>query len=141
MSEGTGVYEKLNWLLDDLVRRVVGVEHAVVLSSDGLLLGKSGKLSDADSDHLAAVSAAFQSLARQTGVHFRGGAPRQTIIELEHAYLFVTAAGSGACLAVLGAEDADMGMIGYEMNLLVSRVGNFLSTPARDEKAAKVEQT
>ena len=54
---------------------------------------------------------------------------------MEHAYLFVTAAGQGACLAVLGEEDADMGMIAYEMNMLVKRVGTYLSSAPRAETA------
>jgi predicted regulator of Ras-like GTPase activity (Roadblock/LC7/MglB family) len=50
---------------------------------------------------------------------------------MESAFLFVTAAGSGACLAVLAADDADVGLIAYEMAMLVSRVGQYLSTPVR----------
>jgi predicted regulator of Ras-like GTPase activity (Roadblock/LC7/MglB family) len=79
------------------------------------------------------MASAFQSLARGTGRQFGGGAVRQTIVEMEHAYLFVTAAGHGACLAVLGEEDSDMGMIAYEMNMLVKRVGTYLSSAPRVE--------
>jgi hypothetical protein len=43
----------------------------------------------------------------------------------------VTAAGAGASLAVLADSDADMGMVAYEMNLLVKRVGTYLSSPPR----------
>jgi predicted regulator of Ras-like GTPase activity (Roadblock/LC7/MglB family) len=131
MNEMTAQHNELNWLLEDLVGRVVGARHAVVLSADGLLLGRSPGLSKDDSDHLSAMASAFQSLARGTGRHFGGGQVRQTIVEMEHAYLFVTAAGHGACLAVLGDEDADMGMIAYEMNMLVKRVGNYLSAAPR----------
>ena len=127
----TGGHPELNWLLDDLVARVVGARHAVVLSADGLLLARSPELSKDDSDHLSAMASAFQSLARGTGRHFGGGQVRQTIVEMEHAHLFVTAAGQGACLAVVGDEDADMGMIAYEMNMLVKRVGGYLSTAPR----------
>jgi predicted regulator of Ras-like GTPase activity (Roadblock/LC7/MglB family) len=121
----------LTWLVDDFVERVAQAQHAVVLSSDGLLIAASTKLSREDGDHLAAVAAGFQSLARGAGRHFGGGAVRQTIIEMESAFLFVTAAGSGACLAVLASEDADVGLIAYEMAMLVSRVGQYLSTPVR----------
>ncbi|HEY4017951.1 MAG TPA: roadblock/LC7 domain-containing protein, partial [Pseudonocardiaceae bacterium] len=101
MNENAHSGADLNWLLDDLVERVVGAQHAVVLSADGLLIGKSAALSKDDSDQLSAMASAFQSLARGTGRHFGGGNVRQTIVEMEHAYLFVTAAGRGACLAVL----------------------------------------
>ena len=126
----------LNWLLDNLVERVVDARHAVVLSADGLLIGKSDGLSRDDSDQLSAMASAFQSLARGAGRHFGGGQVRQTIVEMEHAFLFVTAAGRGACLAVLAVEDADIGLIAYEMNLLVKQVGVYLSSAPRNATAS-----
>ena len=123
---------ELDWLLDELVKRVAGVDRAVVLSADGLLIGRSGNLSEADGEHLSAVASAFQSLARGTGRHFGGGQVRQTLVEMDHAYLFVTAAGHGACLALLAEETADVGMIAYEMNLMVKRVGAALTARPRD---------
>jgi predicted regulator of Ras-like GTPase activity (Roadblock/LC7/MglB family) len=127
---------ELNWLLDDLVERVAEARQAVVLSADGLLIAASRGLSRDDAEHLSAVAAGFQSLARGAGRHFGGGAVRQTIIEMESAFLFVTAAGHGACLGLLSSEDADMGLIGYEMAMLVTRVGQYLATPARTTVAA-----
>src|SRR5919198_4924458 len=128
MNEQAHSDDSLNWLLDNLVERVVGIQHAVVLSSDGLLVGKSRELSKDDSDQLSAMASAFQSLAKGTGRHFGGGRVRQTIVEMERAFLFVTAAGRGACLAVLAEESADVGLIAYEMNLLVKQVGVYLSS-------------
>ncbi|GLU48143.1 roadblock/LC7 domain-containing protein [Nocardiopsis ansamitocini] len=128
MSNATG---DLNWLLDDLADRVVGADHAVVLSADGLLIGRSRALSTEDAEHLSAVASAFQSLARGTGRQFGGGSVRQTVVEMEHAYLFVTAAGEGACLAVLASEAADVGLVAYEMNTRIKRVGQFLSSAPR----------
>ena len=129
----------LNWLLDNLVERVVDARHAVVLSADGLLIGKSEGLSRDDSDQLSAMASAFQSLARGAGRHFGGGQVRQTIVEMEHAFLFVTAAGRGACLAVLAVESADVGLIAYEMNLLVKQVGVYLSSAPRNPEAATAD--
>ncbi|HEX6472436.1 MAG TPA: roadblock/LC7 domain-containing protein [Streptosporangiaceae bacterium] len=122
---------ELNWLLDTLVNGVPQVRQAVVLSSDGLLVGSSSGLSREDAEHLSAVAASFQSLARTAGRQFGGGAVRQTIIEMEQAFLFVTAAGHGACMAVLADADADVGLIAYEMAMLVRRVGQHLATVPR----------
>jgi predicted regulator of Ras-like GTPase activity (Roadblock/LC7/MglB family) len=122
---------ELNWLLDDLVSRVAQVRQAVVLSRDGLSVGASEGLSREDAEHLAALAAGVQSLARGTGRHFGGGQVRQTIIEMDSAFLFVTAAGKGSCLAVLAAADADVGLIAYEMAVLVKRVGRHLASPPR----------
>jgi len=121
----------LAWLVDDLVDRVEQAQHAVVLSTDGLLIAASRGLSREDAEHLSAVAAGFQSLARGAGRHFGGGAIRQTIVEMESAFLFVTAAGKGACLAVLAGQQADIGLIAYEMAMLVTRVGQYLTTPTR----------
>lgn len=127
------VVNELDWLLDDLVSQVAGADRAVVLSSDGLLIGRSSNLSEGDGEHLSAVASAFQSLARGTGRHFGGGQVRQTVVEMDHAFLFVTAAGRGACLALLTSEDADMGMVAYAMNMMVKRVGAVLSAAPRVE--------
>ncbi|BFU46562.1 roadblock/LC7 domain-containing protein [Krasilnikovia sp. MM14-A1004] len=121
----------LSWLLDDLVERVPSTEQAVVLSADGLMMGASAGLSRADAEHLSAMAAGFQSLAKGASRHFRAGPVRQTVVEMESAFLFVTAAGQGACLAVLAASDADLGLIAYEMAMLVTRVGEFMGAPDR----------
>jgi len=131
MTAAQGNNSGLNWLLDDLVDRVPSVQRSVVLSVDGLMMGASKGLSQEDAEHLSAVAAGFQSLARGAGRHFGGGPVRQTIIEMESAFLFVTAAGRGACLAVLADAEADIGLVAYEMAMLVQRVGQNLSTAAR----------
>jgi predicted regulator of Ras-like GTPase activity (Roadblock/LC7/MglB family) len=130
VSVRSGVGE-LNWLLDGLVERTAGANRAVVLSADGLLLGRSGNMSQPDAEHLSAMASAFQSLAKGTGRHFGGGEVRQTVVEMDHAFLLVTAAGAGACIAMLAGEEADLGMLAYETNLLVSQVGAALSTAPR----------
>jgi predicted regulator of Ras-like GTPase activity (Roadblock/LC7/MglB family) len=127
---------ELDWLLDDLVERVAGADRAVVLSADGLLKGQSSNLSKPDAEHLAASASAFHSLARGTGHHFGGGAVHQTVVEMERAFLVVTAASRNTCLALLAAENADLGMIAYEMNLMVVKVGNFLTSEPRNAHAA-----
>jgi predicted regulator of Ras-like GTPase activity (Roadblock/LC7/MglB family) len=123
---------QLDWLLDDLVARVAQIEKAVILSRDGLAIGSSAGLSREDSEHLSAVAAGFQSLARGVGQQFSCGLPRQTIVEMESAFLFVTAAGEGSCLAVLAAADAEAaGQIAYEMAVLVRRVGDHMAVAPR----------
>jgi uncharacterized protein len=125
----------LTWLLDDLVERVPTAQQAVVLSADGLMMGASATLSREDAEHLSAMAAGFQSLAKGASRHFGAGPVRQTVVEMESAFLFVTAAGQGACLAVLAGSDADLGLIAYEMAMLVQRVGEFMSAPGRPADA------
>ncbi|MFI6388874.1 roadblock/LC7 domain-containing protein [Nonomuraea sp. NPDC050547] len=122
---------ELNWLLDDLATRVAAVRQAVILSTDGLAVGHSKGLTREDAEHLAAVASGFHSLARGTGRHFEGGDVRQTIVEMEQAFLFVTAAGQGTCLAVMAEANVDVGHIAYEMAMLVKRVGQHITTNPR----------
>ena len=122
---------QLDWLLDDLIRRVGPVSKAVILSADGLALGASSALDRADADHLAALSAGFQSLARGAGRYFGGGQVRQTIIEMESGFLLVAAAGHGTCLAVLAEQSADLGVVAYEMAILVRRSEEHLGVNPR----------
>ncbi|MGH3682736.1 MAG: roadblock/LC7 domain-containing protein [Natronosporangium sp.] len=135
MVQKTASARDLAWLLDDLVDRVAHAERGIVLSNDGLLIAASKDLTREEAEHLAAAAAGFQSLARGTGRYIGGGTVRQTIVELEKAFFFVTAAGKGACLAVQASVDADVGLIAYEMARLVTSVGKFLSTPLRTEPA------
>jgi predicted regulator of Ras-like GTPase activity (Roadblock/LC7/MglB family) len=122
---------QLDWLLDDLVRRVGQVSKAVILSQDGMALGASSALGRDDAEHLAALAAGFQSLARGATRHFGGGAVRQTIIEMEAGFLLVSAAGSGTCLAVITEPGADLGLVAYEMAVLVRRSGEHIRAGTR----------
>jgi predicted regulator of Ras-like GTPase activity (Roadblock/LC7/MglB family) len=128
MLDTTG---ELSWLLDDLVGRVTSVRHGMILSGDGLAMGLSQSIAPADAEHLAALAAGFHSLARSVSDTFGGGGIRQTIVELESAYVFVMAAGDGSCLAVVAAGDANIGVIAYEMTRLVKRVRRHLGTAPR----------
>jgi len=123
---------QLDWLLDDLVRRVAHVSKAVILSQDGIALGASRTLERDDAEHLAALAAGFQSLARGAEQHFfGGGSVRQTIVETEAGFVLVSAAGRGTCLAVIADQGADLGLVAYEMAVLVRRCGEHLTANPR----------
>jgi predicted regulator of Ras-like GTPase activity (Roadblock/LC7/MglB family) len=122
---------QLSWLLDNLVDQVQHVQQAVILSRDGLVVAASRSLTPEDGEHLSALAAGLQSLARGAGRHFQAGQVRQTIIEMESAFLFVMAAGRGTCLAVLTAADANVGVIAYEMAMLIRRMGKYLAAEPR----------
>jgi predicted regulator of Ras-like GTPase activity (Roadblock/LC7/MglB family) len=123
----------LDWLLDELLCRLSRADRAIVLSADGLLIGRSSNMSRDEADQLSAVASGFQSLSRSTGRYFGGGAVRQTVVEMENSFLVVTSAGSTAYLALIAAADADMGMVAYEMNLLIRQVGTYLSSRPRGD--------
>jgi predicted regulator of Ras-like GTPase activity (Roadblock/LC7/MglB family) len=138
MSGGAAVGE-LDWLLANLTTSVNGVRYAIVLSPDGLTLGRSPGMSDEDADHLSALAAGTHSLARGAGSKFGLGEVSQTVIEMDIALLFITPAGRGTCLALLADAGTDAGQIAYEMAVLVKRVGQHMIAnprfPMRDPAA------
>jgi uncharacterized protein len=120
--------QDLSWLVTNLVERVPDVAHAIVVSSDGLPLAMSAGFPQERADQLAAITSGLASLTQGASRVFEGGAVAQTVVEMRHGVLVVMAISNGASLAVL-ATSIDLGLVAYEMTLLVERVGRVL-TPA-----------
>jgi len=123
----------VNWLVTDFVRNVPGVAHAVVVSSDGLPLAFSEGFPKDRADQLAAVAAGLISLTQGASRVFEGGPVTQTIVEMQRGLLLVMAISDGSCLAVLAAPDCDLGLVAYQMTLLVERAGQVLTPALRAE--------
>ncbi len=123
----------LNWLLNSFVERVPGVSEAVVVSADGLPMAVSQGLDRDAADRFAAVASGLIGLAYGAAGRFGGGAVTQIIIEMEHAFLFVTGISDGSCLAVVADASSDVGLVGYEMAVLVERCGGILTPELRAE--------
>jgi predicted regulator of Ras-like GTPase activity (Roadblock/LC7/MglB family) len=121
---------QLDWLVGDFVQGTPGVVHALVVSGDGLRLAGSRRVDTTLGDQLSAAASGLVSLARGTAQLLGTEPVTQTIVEMAGGYLFVTSISDGSMLAVLAERSSDMGMIGYEMTLLASRVGHML-TPGR----------
>lgn len=121
----------LDWLLVEFVRDTAGVLHAVVVSADGLRLATSPGMDDSLGDPLSAAASGLVSLARGTAHLLNAGRVTQTILEMDDGYLFVTAIDQGATLAVHADRRCDIGLVGYEMTMLATRVGHALSPGVR----------
>ncbi len=129
-------HSQLDQLLTGLVDRVAEVNHAVVLSEDGLVVSKSlGFLRD-EAERLAATASGLMSLSKGVSMDFRGGPVRQALIEMANCYLLLTSAGPGAHLVVLTDQGADVGVVAYQMNMLVKKIGEHLSAAPRDTVTA-----
>jgi predicted regulator of Ras-like GTPase activity (Roadblock/LC7/MglB family) len=128
--------ENLNWLVSNFVRNVPGVIHTIVVSADGLLIAVSDDLDRATADQLAAVASGLSSLTQGAARYFGGGRVNQTVVEMEKGFLFVMLISDGSCLAVLATLDCDIGLVGYEMAMLVARTGDVLTPALRAELQA-----
>ena len=131
MTQANSEGEQLSWLLDNLVSRVASLREALVLSRDGLVVATSSNMSREQGDRLSALAAGVQSLARGAGQQVGGGEVRQIVIEMDSAFMFVMAAGQGTCLAVLASAEANVGVMAYEMAMLVRRMGMHLTATPR----------
>lgn len=121
--------QDLNWLVTNFVERVPDVAHAVIVSSDGLPLAVSAGFPQDRADQLSAVTSGLSSLVQGAARVFEGGIVVQTVVEMEAGLLVVMTISHGASLAVLAAPDGNLGIIAYEMTLLVERAGRMI-TPA-----------
>jgi predicted regulator of Ras-like GTPase activity (Roadblock/LC7/MglB family) len=125
--------QNLNWLINSFVDRVPGVAHTVVVSADGLLLAVSDGFPRDRADQLAAVASGLVSLTQGAARVFEAGHVNQTVVEMEGGFLFIMAISDGACMAVLAAPSCDIGLVGYEMALLVTRAKDVLTPALRAE--------
>jgi predicted regulator of Ras-like GTPase activity (Roadblock/LC7/MglB family) len=123
----------LNWLITNFVDRVPGVNEAVVVSSDGLPMAVSEGLDRDAADRFAAVASGLIGLAYGAAGRFGGGAVNEVIVEMENAFLFVTGISDGSCLAVVSSAESDVGLVGYEMAVLVEKAGAVLTPELRAE--------
>ncbi|MEU9230012.1 roadblock/LC7 domain-containing protein [Streptomyces massasporeus] len=124
-------HTQLDQLLTGLVERVADVRHAVVLSEDGLVISRSTAFARDEAERVAATAAGLMSLSKGISTDVRGGPVRQALVEMAHGYLILTSAGPGAHLVVVSGAGADVGVVAYQMNMLVKKVGEHLGSAPR----------
>jgi len=109
------------WLLDNFVRTVPATRHTLVVSADGLLMAMSDNLDRTSGDQLAAIVSGMSSLTRGASRQLNGGSVRQSIVEMDNGFLFLMNVSNGSVLAAVADSNSDVGLIGHEMAMLVSR--------------------
>ena len=124
--------QDMGWLLSNFADSVAGIAHVVAVSADGLLLASSRDLPPDRADQLAAITSGVVSLTDGASRMFNAGEVQQTIIEMDSGYLFLMSISDGSSMAVLAARSCDVGQVGYEMALLVERVGAALVPAPRE---------
>lgn len=125
--------DNFTWLISDFVNRVPGVEHAVVVSSDGLLLTQSRDIPEEHGEQLSAIASGLYSLADGGARLFEKGTCEQLIVRMAHGHLFVMSISDGSSLAVLTTTEADMKIVAYQMTRLVEDAAHVLTPQLRSE--------
>jgi predicted regulator of Ras-like GTPase activity (Roadblock/LC7/MglB family) len=124
---------RFGWLISSFAERVTGVAHAVVVSADGLLLTSSTKLPPDSAEQLAALASGIVSLAHGGARFMESGEVVRTVVQMKRGIVLMMAISDGSCLAVMASPKCDIGVVGYEMTLLVERAGELLTPELRSE--------
>ena len=127
-----------SWLLDNFVKSVPGVRHTLVVSADGLLMAVSDDLDRTSGDQLAAIVSGMASLTRGAARQLRSGEVRQSIVEMDTMFLFTKSINDGSVLSEMAEATCDVGLIGYEMALLVSRTEATLTPQLISEMRSRL---
>jgi uncharacterized protein len=125
-----------SWLVGNFANHTPGVAHALVVSADGLPVAVSQCLDRAKADQLAAIASGLASLTQGGARCMDGGLVKQTVVEMDRGLLVVMAISDGSCLAVLAGSSCDVGVVAYEMTVLVTRTGDALTPALRAELQA-----
>ena len=133
MAQLSSDARNLNWLVANFAKATPGVAHAMVVSADGLPVAVSERLDRPRADQLAAIASGLASLTQGSSRLFEGGLVTQTWVEMEGGYLFVMSISDGSLLTVLAATSCNVGVVAYEMTVLVARVGDVLTPSLRAE--------
>jgi predicted regulator of Ras-like GTPase activity (Roadblock/LC7/MglB family) len=128
---GSDSSRPLDWLVSNFASDIPGVTHAVLVSADGLLMAASAHLPIDRAEQLAAVTSGLASLSAGVSRLFEGGGVLQSVVEMQNGYLLLMSVGDGSYLATLTDAGCDIGQVGYEMAVLVERVGASVQATAR----------
>jgi hypothetical protein len=126
----------LTWLIGNFAKTTPRVAAAMVVSADGLPVAVSDRLDRAKADQLAAIASGLASLTQGAARMLDRGLVKQTVVEMDRGLLIVMSISDGSCLTVLAAAPCDVGVIAYQMAVLVARVGDALTPTLRAELQA-----
>lgn len=111
--------------LDRVVNEVRGARHAVLLGADGLPRGSTSGMNRDLADTISAAMTGIHAYSRVTS-QFAGVLEdaewRQTVIEFQHGWIFLMAAGPGAFLAAAAQHDCDIEEFTTRLHEVVPRL-------------------
>lgn len=123
----------LDWTMTRFARNVPGVKHCIAVTADGLYLASTAGLPDAARAQLCAITSGIAGLTRGLTALLDQTSHKQVLIEMQRGMLIVASISDGSSLAVLTTHSADMGMVAYELQMLVTRIGQVLTPTLRAE--------
>ena len=126
----------LDWVMSALKKKVPGVLHALTATADGLYLASTPGLDEPTRKLLSSITSGLASLTASAATTCGAERPVQTLVEIERGFMIVASIADTAAVIVLTTREVDLGLVGYELGLLVQRVGRVLTPELRAVGAA-----
>ena len=120
---------EFSWMLANFVDQTAGVQGAVAVSSDGLLMSMSSTLTRSAAEPVATIISGLTSLGQGAAAALGYQGLERIIVAMGGGFLLVASVSDGSCVGVVAKAGCDIGAVGYQMTLLVERAGHIL-TPA-----------
>lgn len=124
---------RVTWLIDRLMTEVPTIQHAVLVSADGLHLCTAGQLDRDRSEAAAALASGFLSITRQFGGVFGlGPAPENLTMRYPGGHLALLRIDDAdgefaAALIVAATPQTQISALGYAMTSFGAAVGHALT--------------
>ncbi|WP_308251275.1 roadblock/LC7 domain-containing protein [Streptomonospora nanhaiensis] len=125
--------DDVDWLLQRFTGETSGVEHAVLVSSDGVCMATSRGLDNERAGDLAAIVSGLQGVAEAVGGLFDLGDTEQVLILMARGRLVIRAISDGSRLAVITTARADLKVVAFQMARVADGVGHALTPAVRRE--------
>jgi uncharacterized protein len=109
-------------LIAELTSRVQNVQHALVVSADGLPAAASAGIPPDQLERLAAITSGLISLACGAARAADFGAVTQALVVMAECTLVIMTIDDGSSLAVLATAAADLDQVAYEMTMRIDEL-------------------
>lgn len=110
------------FLLDGLCEGS-GINHAVAVSGDGLVMAKSRGLTTDQGDQIAAITSGMASLTNGACRLMNAGEVDSTVVDMRDGVMVIMAINDRSILTVLAGKHADLGQVVFEMGKLINEAG------------------
>lgn len=113
-----------SFLLDELCE-VRGIDHAVTVSGDGLVMAASSQLGTDHADQVAAITSGLSSLTSGACRLMSAGVVESTVVDMTKGVMIIMTIDERSILTVLADKQAELGQVVYEMDMLIKRAGEL----------------
>jgi predicted regulator of Ras-like GTPase activity (Roadblock/LC7/MglB family) len=117
--------QEIQQTLEKLKASSPEIEATALVSEEGFVIA-SAISEGLEEERVAAVSAAFQSLADRCAAELGKGQPRQHFIQADLGYIAMMLVGEGVCLTILSSSFAKPGMLLLDMKRTAKELRDLL---------------